>query len=79
MCNKSFTLAASESCAASGAVNQSESVPASTSIRPWKSLAEFEQCVELQKVIGVYSDLEIVPARMFIVATKTGVHEPHAD
>jgi predicted GNAT superfamily acetyltransferase len=44
------------------------------SIRPCGTREEFEQCVELQKVVWGYSNLDVVPASIFIVASRTGGH-----
>jgi predicted GNAT superfamily acetyltransferase len=46
----------------------------STMIRPCQGRTEFEGCLELQKIVWGYSDLDVVPVPMFVVAAKTGGH-----
>ncbi len=41
-------------------------------IRKCNGVEEFQQCVELQKEVWNFSDLDIVPLRMFVVADKIG-------
>ena len=41
-------------------------------IRPCKGIEEFRSCVELQKAVWHFSDAELVPLRMFVVAEKVG-------
>jgi predicted GNAT superfamily acetyltransferase len=41
-------------------------------IRPLTELAEFEKCVELQREIWGWSDLDIAPMKFFVVATHIG-------
>jgi predicted GNAT superfamily acetyltransferase len=43
-------------------------------IRSCDSLAELEACVELQREVWGYSDAELVPVPVLIVARKTGGH-----
>jgi predicted GNAT superfamily acetyltransferase len=43
-------------------------------IRSCESLAEFEACVELQRLVWGYSDADLVPIPILIVARKTGGH-----
>jgi predicted GNAT superfamily acetyltransferase len=52
------------------ATPRSEGIP----IRACTTLAELEQCVELQKTVWGYSELDMVPVQIFIVALKTGGH-----
>lgn len=52
------------------AIPRSDGIP----IRACTTLAELEQCVELQKTVWGYSELDMVPAQIFIVALKTGGH-----
>lgn len=48
--------------------------PGAIAIRLCKTLPEFEQCTDVQRAVWGYSDLDIVPAPMFLVAQKTGGH-----
>jgi predicted GNAT superfamily acetyltransferase len=41
-------------------------------IRPLTTLAEFEQCIQLQKEVWGDSDRELVPQHIFVVVAKTG-------
>src|SRR5215471_5798736 len=41
-------------------------------IRKCHSIPEFEACVQLQKDVWNFSDLDLVPLRMFVVAEKIG-------
>ena len=41
-------------------------------IAPVKTLADFEQCVEVQLAVWGYSDNDLVPKRVFIVAQRIG-------
>ncbi|MBL8205101.1 MAG: GNAT family N-acetyltransferase [Blastocatellia bacterium] len=41
-------------------------------IRPLTTLAEFEQCIQLQKDVWGDSDRELVPQHIFVVVAKTG-------
>ncbi len=41
-------------------------------IRHCNSVEEFELCVTLQKKVWGFDDIEVVPLRMFVVATKIG-------
>jgi predicted GNAT superfamily acetyltransferase len=41
-------------------------------IRRCEGVEEFNKCVELQKEVWNFSDLDIVPLRMFVVAEKIG-------
>jgi predicted GNAT superfamily acetyltransferase len=43
-----------------------------SSIRPLTTLAEFQQCVEIQGDVWGYDDNDIVPRRMFLLARKIG-------
>ncbi len=44
------------------------------SIRPCTSHEDLNRCVDLQRDIWGYEDLELVPASMFVVAIKSGGH-----
>jgi predicted GNAT superfamily acetyltransferase len=44
----------------------------SVSIRPCRSHAEFSRCVELQREVWQFADLEIVAPDLFVVFTRTG-------
>jgi predicted GNAT superfamily acetyltransferase len=41
-------------------------------VRPLTTEAEFQSAVELQKTIWGFNDIELLPARLFVVATKVG-------
>ena len=41
-------------------------------IAPVKTLADFEQCVEVQLAVWGYSDSDLIPKRVFIVAERIG-------
>ena len=41
-------------------------------IRKCQSLADMQSCVELQKTVWGFSDAELVPLRLFVVAEKVG-------
>ena len=43
-------------------------------VRRCASLAEFDSCVELQKAIWRYADVDAVPSAILVVADKTGGH-----
>ena len=43
-------------------------------IRPCESLADFEACIELQRQVWGYSDADLAPVPIMIVARKTGGH-----
>ncbi len=42
------------------------------SIRHLHSVEEFDNCVQLQKEVWGFEDIEVVPLRMFVVASKIG-------
>lgn len=41
-------------------------------IHPCTAVEEFARCVELQKIIWGFDDIDLVPLRMFVVASKIG-------
>src|SRR6202023_3588989 len=41
-------------------------------IRPLTAQAEFQDAVELQREIWGFNDIELLPVRLFVVATKVG-------
>jgi predicted GNAT superfamily acetyltransferase len=41
-------------------------------LRPCHSIEDFHACVALQKEVWNFSDAELVPLRMFVVADKVG-------
>lgn len=41
-------------------------------IRPLTALEEYQRCVELQKLIWGFDDVDTVPLRLFVVASKVG-------
>ncbi len=45
---------------------------ASVVVRACRGIEEFEACVRLQKEVWNFSDLDLVPLRMFVVAEKIG-------
>lgn len=46
--------------------------PAAITVRPLETQQDFEAAVELQKEIWGFDDIELIPMRLFIVATKVG-------
>ena len=46
--------------------------PENVVIRPCKGIEEYRSCVELQRDVWHFSDAELVPLRMFVVADKVG-------
>lgn len=44
----------------------------SIELRPCKEIAEFQACVSLQKEVWNFSDADLIPVRMFVVASKIG-------
>jgi len=46
--------------------------PSAIAVRPLTTQPEFEGAVELQKQIWGFNDIELLPMRLFIVATKVG-------
>ena len=51
---------------------QSPAAQSEIVIRPCTRVEEFQACVALQKEVWKYSDAELIPARMFVVASKIG-------
>ena len=45
---------------------------AEVELRPLSQLEQFQRCVELQKLIWGFDDVDIVPLRLFVVASKVG-------
>ena len=45
---------------------------AAVEIRPLTGLDDFQRCVELQKIIWGFDDVDVVPLRLFVVAMKIG-------
>lgn len=43
-------------------------------IRPLTSVADMDEAVRLQKIIWGFEEIELLPRRLFIVATKVGGH-----
>src|SRR5581483_2207548 len=41
-------------------------------IRPLTTHADFQEAVQLQRLIWGFQDLELIPLRLFVVATKIG-------
>ena len=41
-------------------------------LRPLSQHEEFQRCVELQKIIWGFDDVDVVPLRVFVVASKVG-------
>src|SRR5450755_3731266 len=46
--------------------------PAQVRIAPVKELADFERCVDVQLAVWGYSDGDLIPKRVFIVAARIG-------
>lgn len=44
----------------------------SIDVRPCKELVEFQACVDLQREVWKFSDADLIPVRMFVVASKIG-------
>ena len=44
----------------------------SIDIRPCHDVSEFQACVDLQRDVWKFSDADLVPVRMFVVASKIG-------
>jgi predicted GNAT superfamily acetyltransferase len=53
-------------------MNRVSSAPDQLVIRNCSGVDEFQQCVELQKEIWNFADLDVIPLRMFVVAEKIG-------
>jgi len=51
-----------------------QSVATDIVIRECESLAELDACVELQRCVWGYSDQDVTPSSIFVVARKTGGH-----
>jgi predicted GNAT superfamily acetyltransferase len=45
---------------------------AAVELRPLSQHEEFQRCVELQKIIWGFNDVDVVPLRLFVVASKVG-------
>ncbi len=41
-------------------------------IRPLRTLADFEACVEIQRIVWKHADLDIIPVHQFCVSAATG-------
>ncbi|MCL6507546.1 MAG: acetyltransferase, partial [Bryobacteraceae bacterium] len=41
-------------------------------VRPLQALEEFREAVELQRTIWGFQEQELLPVRLFVVATKVG-------
>lgn len=39
-------------------------------VRPFRDLSEMEQCVSLQQIVWGYSDRDVLPARVFLIAAR---------
>jgi predicted GNAT superfamily acetyltransferase len=53
-------------------INGVSTAPDQLLIRKCSGVDEFHQCVELQKEIWNFADLDVVPLRMFVVAERIG-------
>jgi predicted GNAT superfamily acetyltransferase len=53
-------------------VSSAHSGPGSIEIRHCDKLEEFQACVDLQREVWGYADADVIPVRMFVVATKIG-------
>ena len=47
-------------------------IAASVTLRKCETLAEMQACFELQKEVWEFSDAELIPVRLFVVASKIG-------
>jgi predicted GNAT superfamily acetyltransferase len=59
---------------ATGKAAGRETVTGTVTIRKCETLAEMQACLALQKEVWKFSDAELVPVRMFVVANKIGGH-----
>jgi predicted GNAT superfamily acetyltransferase len=59
---------------ATGKAAGRETVTGTVTIRKSETLAEMQACFALQKEVWSFSDAELVPVRMFVVANKIGGH-----
>ncbi|MFI5113827.1 MAG: hypothetical protein ACHP7J_01695 [Terriglobales bacterium] len=59
---------------ATGEAAGAETVTGSVTVRKCETLAEMQACFALQKEVWNFSDAELVPVRMFVVANKIGGH-----
>ena len=55
-------------------MNKSASSPAASAfeLRQCHEIAEFQACVDLQKEVWSFSDADLIPVRLFVVASKIG-------
>ena len=55
-------------------MNKSASSPVASAfeLRQCHEIAEFQACVDLQKEVWAFSDADLIPVRLFVVASKIG-------
>jgi len=56
----------------SGAASRDDSAADPIEIRHCREVAEFQACVDLQREVWGFSDADLIPVRMFVVASKMG-------
>ena len=56
----------------SGAASRNRAPTDSIQIRHCLEVAEFQACVDLQREVWGFSDADLIPVRMFVVASKIG-------
>ena len=56
----------------SGAASRDKSSADPIEIRHCREVAEFQACVDLQREVWGFSDADLIPVRMFVVASKIG-------
>lgn len=56
----------------SGAASHNSAPTDSIEIRHCREVAEFQACVDLQREVWGFSDADLIPVRMFVVASKIG-------
>jgi predicted GNAT superfamily acetyltransferase len=54
------------------AANSPETIASAVSIRKCEALPEMQACFSLQKEVWQFSDAELIPVRLFVVAAKIG-------
>src|ERR1022692_244376 len=57
---------------ATGKTGVTEAITGAVTIRKCEALEEMQACFALQKEVWKFSDAELVPVRMFVVASKIG-------
>ena len=57
---------------AAPAHDRESAIAAAVTLRKCETLAEMQACFELQKEVWEFSDAELIPVRLFVVASKIG-------